>query len=117
MFQASVHFARKKLDLSIYTFDEPDDDHINEEANGNLKEAVDEEYTFSDEFARKPDPTKHRSKLKKVKSKEERLLAKRTKKLSSSRNPLKRTHGNSRKRSRGRYRRKKITLLTVINFV
>jgi hypothetical protein len=111
VFKAPVPFARKKLDLSIYTFDEPDDDHINEEASDELIKAADEDYKYGEEFAKKLNHMKRRPKLRTTKSKEERSLAKLTKKLSSSRNPLKRTHWNSGKRSRGRYRRKKVTLL------
>jgi hypothetical protein len=117
VFKASVPFARKRLDLSIYTFDDPDDDDIIEEASNDLIEVVDEDYTDGEDSVKNSNHTKHRPKLKKVKSKEERSHLKLTKKLSSSINPLKHTHWNSGKRSRGWYRRKKVTPLTVVNFV
>jgi hypothetical protein len=115
--KARVPFARKRLDLSIYTFDEPCDDDIIEEASDDLIEVAKEDYTDGEESMKKANKKKRRCKLKKAKSKEERSLAKLLKKLSSSLNPLKRTHWNSGKRSRGWYRRKKVTLLTVVNFV
>jgi hypothetical protein len=104
--KARVPFARRKLDLSIYAFDEPDDDDIIVEVSDVLIEAADDENTDGNEFARKPDYSKHRPRLRKVKSKEERSRLNQTKRLSSSISPLKRTHWNSGKRSRWRYRRK-----------
>jgi len=100
-----VPFARKRLDLSIYTFDEPDDEHIIEEARDTLtaEDACEEEYNDGKKFVRIKFQ-KRRSKLKRVKSKEERSHSKQTKKLSSSKRPLKCTHWNSGKRSRGRNR-------------
>jgi hypothetical protein len=105
VFKPRVPFARKRLDLSIYTFEESDDEHIFEEARNTVTKdaACEKEYKDGEKFVR----TKfreHRPKLKRVKSKEERSHSKQTKKLSSSKRPLKRTHWNSGKRSRGRNR-------------
>ena len=47
-------FARKRLDLSIYTFEEPDDEHIIEEARSTLTEdaTCEEEYKDDKKFVR-----------------------------------------------------------------
>jgi hypothetical protein len=106
-----VPFARKRLDLSIYTFDEPDDEHIIKEARdiGTAEDKCEEEYNDGEKFVRTKF-RKHRPKLKRVKSKEERSHSKQTKKPSSSKRPLKRTHWNSGKRSRGRNRNTKVSI-------
>jgi len=101
-----VPFARKRFDLSIYTFDEPEEEHIKEEARDMLTaDKCEEEYNDGAKFVRTKF-RKRRPRLKRVKSKEERSHSKQTKKLSSSKRPLKQTHWNSGKRSRGRNRGK-----------
>ena len=48
-----VPFARKRFDLSIYTFDEPEDEHIEEEARDMLTvDTCEEEYTDGAKFMR-----------------------------------------------------------------
>ena len=102
-----VPFARKRLDLSVYTFEEPKDEHNVDEARDiwTTADACEGEYKDGEEFVNQK-TRKHRRKLKRVKSKEERSHSKQTRKLSSSKRPLKQTHWNSGKRSRGRNRGK-----------
>ena len=97
VFKTPVPFARRKFDLSIYTFDDPDDDDIIEDVSNDLIEAADEDYTDGEDSVKKSNHTKHIPKLKKVKSKAERSHLKLTKNLSSFINPLKRKHWNSGK--------------------
>jgi len=98
--KARVPFTRRRMDLSIYTFDDSDDDDINEEAREDLT-AADKEYKDGEDFMKQTNQKKHRCKLRKVRSKAERSHMTLTKKLSSAISPLKRTHWNSGKRSRG----------------
>jgi hypothetical protein len=96
-------FAKRKLDLSIYTFEEPEVEYIGIEARDMLTAADRCDDKAGEEFVN-PKSGKRRPKLRRVKSKEERSHSKQTRKLSSSKSPLKQTHWNSGKRSRGRNR-------------
>ena len=102
VFETLVPFARKRTYLSIYTFDKPSDDDIGEEVKDTLiyKVSSEEEYNAGKESCKKTSHMKRRFKLRKAKSKEECSIAKLTKKLRSSKRPLKCTHWNSDKRSR-----------------
>ena len=72
-----VPFARKRLDLSIYTFDESDDEHIIEEARNTLTDdaACEEEYN-DDKKIMRTKFQKRRPKPRRVKSKGERSHSK-----------------------------------------
>ena len=115
-----VPFGRKRLDLGIFTFDEPPtepmEDRIQEESpiedhkeswsNSSRWESVwVKDDAHEEEAPRieilKTNHQKKRLKLKKTKNKLKRIQAIITKRLSSSLSPLKRTHWNNGKRSRG----------------
>jgi hypothetical protein len=108
-----VPFERKRLDLSIFTFDEPPMEHMEDKIQEEeylsipsgcaciwVRDEAHEEEAPRTRFL-KTNHQRDRLKLKKTKNKLERLQAKITKRLCSSRSPLKRKHWNSGKRSRG----------------
>jgi hypothetical protein len=108
-------FGRKPLDLSIFTFE---DTTLMESVELSFKESCDDELKLlSDQLRGTTIDLNHekilrnerrknnrRRRMRKTKSKKERMNAKLTKRLSSLNSPLKRTHWESGKRSRGRFR-------------
>jgi len=110
-------FERKSLDLSIFKFDEQlddnlFDDNVNVEIFGEIIEeknlCFDQEIEVvweklfedeNDKFWKKRENRRRR--LRRVKTKLERGLAKMTKRLSSTKSSLKRTHWNDGDRARG----------------
>jgi hypothetical protein len=118
--KSKVPFERKRLDLSIYTFDEPPMERMEDQLQEEFQREDPNKYwsnpgrracmwvigeAYEEEVPRmrilKTKHHKNRLKLKKVKNKLKRMKAKITKMLSSSISPLKRTHWNNDKRSRG----------------
>jgi hypothetical protein len=114
-------FERKPLDLSLFTFEEPIiDKSFDDNVNVNTFEDIIEEEKvcfeewneincenlFEDDeekFVRRRRKLKRR-RLRRRKTKMERGLSKMTRRLISTKSPLKRTHWNDGKRSRGRNR-------------
>ena len=111
-------FERKPLDLSIFTFDEQlNDNFFNDNVNANEFEKIieDENLCFEDwnevvcenlfgeddeEFFRKR-KRKRLRRIRRVKNKMERGRSKITRRLSSTKSPLKRTHWNDGEQARG----------------
>jgi hypothetical protein len=133
-------FGRKPLDLSIYTFDEHFDDNffddnVNTKIFGDITK-VESKFFIEDEWKHVGGNSlseqksfvlgdgenerdlkkrgKHRRRLRKRKNKLERGRSKMTRRLSSTKSPLKRTHWNDGKRARGfRPREIKVWILTL----
>ena len=109
-------FERKPLDLSIFTFDEQlNDIFFNDTVNANeFEKIIEDEHLYfeewskvvcenlfgedDEEFVRKR--KKIRKRVRRVKNKLERGCAKMTKRLSSTKSSLKRTHWNDGKQVR-----------------
>jgi hypothetical protein len=114
---ARTPFGRKPIDLSVFTFDEPTNNHSFEDnvSNQDFEKIFEDKQLFCDEwgevicenlfgeddeeFVRRR--KKIRRRLRRRKTKMERGLAKMTKRLSSTKSSLKRTHWNDGKRARG----------------
>ena len=108
-------FGRKPLDLSIFTFKdtipmENVDHSFKENCEDELKLLSDQlrgttiDLHCDEILENKRCENNRRRRMRKTKNKKERMKDKLTKRLSSLNSPLKRTHWESGKRSRGRYR-------------